>query len=142
MAASNRTKKPGRPLGVTLLAVWEFLNGIQMVIFGLAALSYSDTLAEGDILRTLVFFLGLGSLVIGIWKLLLARGYIKGYESARKKGRSIALFAIILAILGISILSAVLTPESPIWTIIANSAIFWYLGTDKVVAYFKGHRRS
>lgn len=141
MVTSSRTRK-GRPLGVTLLAVWEFLNGLQMVIFGLAALSYADTLAEGDVLRALVFFIGLGSLVLGIWKLLLSRGYIKGYESARRKGRSVAFFAILLALLGITILRAVLTPESPLWTIIANLAIFWYLGSDKVVAYFKGQPRS
>lgn len=142
MGESSRTRKPGRPLGVTLLAIWEFLTGIQLLLFGLVALSYSDTLLEGSAVRTLVFFIGLGSAVIGILKLLLARGYIKGYESARKKGRSVAIFAIVFAVLGVIVLPLKLESGSPFWTIISNAAIFWYLGSTKVVAYFRSRSRS
>jgi hypothetical protein len=142
LAAPGRTRKPGRPLGVTLLAIWEFLNGVQMVLFGLVAMSVSEKVAEEDILKPVVFIVGLGSLVLGVWKLLLARGYVKGYESARRRGRSVALFAILLAVLGMTILRAVLSPESPIWTIVANLIIFWYLGSQKVVAFFRSHPRS
>ena len=129
-------------MGVILLAIWEVLVGTQMVLFGLGALSYSGTLLEGSAARTIVFFISIGSLVVGISALLLARGYVKGYESARRRGRSVAVFAILFAILGIIILPARLTPDSPFWTILMNTGIFWYLGSDKVVTYFRAHSRS
>lgn len=125
-----------------MLALWEFAVGIQMVLVGLAFLSFSGTLLEGSAWRSLAFLIGLGYFVIGVSALLLARGYVKGYESSRRRGRSVAAFAIAFAILGVLFLPPKLSPDSPFWTIVGNVVILLYLGSDKVVAYFKGRSRS
>ncbi|OGS43714.1 MAG: hypothetical protein A3K76_04700 [Euryarchaeota archaeon RBG_13_57_23] len=138
LAAPSRTKKPERPWGIILLAMWEIWVGIQMVIVGLAVVSFSSTLVEGSTWRNIVFLIGLGYFVIGISALLLARGYMKGYESSRRRGRSVAKIAILWAILGVLFLPPTLAPDSPFWTIVGNVIILLYLGSDKVVAYFKG----
>lgn len=137
MPQAQSAKKASRPIGVTLLALWEFLVGIQLVLYGLAALSYSGTLVEGAPLKAVAFFIGVGGIVIGFLDLLLARGYIKGYERARRRGRSIAIGAIVLALLGSILLPAKLAPDSPFLTILLNVGVYLYLGSDKVVHYFR-----
>jgi len=103
----------GRPLGVTILAIIAIVAGIQSLGTGLALVSFSTTLEKS--ISGIVSIIGLGFLIVGLSHLLLARGYIKGRERARRKGRMIAVFAILLAIAGVIIL---------------------YLGRPRVKAFF------
>jgi hypothetical protein len=84
-----------------------------------------------------VFFL-LASvyLILGIGSLLLARGYVKGFERARRKGRLVAILAIVFAFLGIFLLPNRVDPGSPFWTIVLNAIVIAYLGSRKVRTYF------
>lgn len=120
------------------MALWEIIVGIQLVLFGIAAMSASNRADLKSALRGILFIIGLGSLIIGISALLLARGYVLGRESARRRGRSVAAFAIAFALLGAMLLPAKLSPDSPFLTILMNIVILLYLGSDGVVAYFRG----
>ncbi len=124
----------GRPLGVTILAIIAILAGIQSLGTGLALISFSSTLEKS--ISGLISLIGFGFLFVGLSYLLLARGYVKGREKARRKGRMIAAFAIILAIAGVMILPAKLAAESPVWTIFFNIVIILYLGRPRVRAFF------
>jgi len=86
------------------------------------------------------FLLSIMMFVLGISFLLLARGYIKGYEWARRKGRKIAAIALLLAIFGSLFLPGRLDPGSPLWTIMFNLVIIVYLGRARVRAYFKSNK--
>jgi hypothetical protein len=124
----------GRPLGVTILAIIAILAGIQSLGTGLALVSFSSTLEKS--ISGIISLIGFGFLFVGLSYLLLARGYVKGREKARRKGRMIATFAIILAIAGVMILPAKLAAESPVWTIFFNIIIIIYLGRPRVKAFF------
>jgi hypothetical protein len=124
----------GRPLGVTILAIIAILAGIQSLGTGLALISFSSTLEKS--ISGIISLIGFGFLFVGLSYLLLARGYVKGREKARRKGRMIAAFAIILAIAGVIILPAKLAAESPVWTIFFNIVIILYLGRPRVRAFF------
>ena len=124
----------GRPLGVTILAIIAILAGIQSLGTGLALISFSSTLEKS--ISGIISLIGFGFLFVGLSYLLLARGYVKGREKARRKGRMIAAFAIILAIAGVIILPAKLAAESPVWTIFFNIIIIIYLGRLRVRAFF------
>ena len=124
----------GRPLGVTILAIIAILAGIQSLGTGLALVSFSSTLEKS--ISGIISLIGFGFLFVGLSYLLLARGYVKGREKARRKGRMIAAFAIILAIAGVIILPAKLSAESPVWTIFFNILIILYLGRPRVRAFF------
>jgi hypothetical protein len=124
----------GRPLGVTILAIIAILAGIQSLGTGLALVSFSSTLEKS--ISGIISLIGFGFLFVGLSYLLLARGYVKGREKARRKGRMIAAFAIILAIAGVIILPAKLAAESPVWTIFFNIVIILYLGRPRVRAFF------
>ncbi|MFH1579462.1 MAG: hypothetical protein ABIE25_04810 [Thermoplasmatota archaeon] len=130
----------GRPLGVTILAIIAIVAGIQSLGAGLALFSFSSTL-EKSILG-IGSLIGLGFLIIGLFYLFLARGYVKGHERARRKGRMIAAFAILLALAGVMILPARLVPESPVWTMILNVVIILYLGRPRVKAFFASRSRQ
>lgn len=84
----------------------------------------------------LLFLLAIIYFVLGLSSLLLARGYVKGREWARHRGRMLAALAVAFAILGAMILPNRLDPGSPVWTIIFNSAVIIYLGRPKVKAFF------
>lgn len=134
MTGSQQNRPVGRPLGVTILAVIAIVAGIQSLGTGLALVSLSSTLAKS--ISGIVSLIGLGFLIVGLSYLLLARGYVKGRERARRKGRMIAVFAIILAIAGVIILPAKLAPGSPVWTVFFNVVIILYLGRPRVKAFF------
>ncbi len=119
---------------MTILAIIAIIAGIQSLGTGLALMAFSSTLEKS--ISGLVSLIGLGFLIIGLSYLLLARGYIKGREKARRKGRTIAVFAILLAILGVIILPAKLGQESPVWTVFLNVVIIIYLGRPHVKAFF------
>lgn len=141
-----------RPLGVTLLAVVQVVSGLQMLGNALWALAIAsiastpegqETLADtlppwmAENAAAIFGVLGTVILVLAIWSLLLARGYVKGIEKARARGRKVALYAVLLAILTIVLVPDRTDPGSPWWTIIFNLAIYIYLNSEKVRAYFK-----
>ncbi len=124
---------------MTILAIIAVIAGIQSLGTGLALMSFSSTLEKS--ISGLVSLIGLGFLIIGLSYLLLARGYIKGREKARRKGRMIAVFAILLAILGVMILPAKFGQESPVWTVFFNIVIIIYLGRPHIKAFFASRSR-
>jgi len=130
----------GRPLGVTVLAIIAIVAGIQSLGTGLALVSFSSTLEKS--ISGIVSLIGLGFLIIGLSYLLLARGYVKGRERARRKGRMIAVFAILLAIAGVMILPEMFGAESPVWTVFFNVVIILYLGRPHVKAFFASRSRQ
>ncbi len=141
-----------RPLGVTVLAVVQVVSGLQMLgsaIWALAVASIAstpdgqetlaDTLPQWMAENAAAIFgvLGIVILVLAIWSFLLARGYVRGVEKARARGRKVAFYAILLAILTIVFVPNRTDPGSPWWTIVFNIAIYIYLDSEKVRAYFK-----
>lgn len=85
-----------------------------------------------------LFFLGgLVLLVLAISSLLLARGYYRGEERARRRGRTISAFAIVWAVLGILVLPTRADPGSPWWTILINTVIILYLGSGSIRRFFR-----
>lgn len=137
MAPATRTRQLSRPLGVTLLALWEVISGIQLLLMGLVLWGASSD-AERGAVSSMLFLLGLVFLLMAVSYFFWARGYLRGYERARRRGRSCAVLVIILAIGAIILLgSAVrLLMDSPFWTIISNLAIVLYLGRPGVKAFF------
>jgi hypothetical protein len=128
-----------RPLGVTVLAIIAIFAGVQSIGTGLVLVSLSSTLEKS--ISDIISLIGIGFLVIGLSYLLLARGYVRGREKTRRKGRAIAVLAILLAVLGASILPAGLAPESPVWTVFLNVVIVLYLGRPRVKAFFASRSR-
>lgn len=127
-----------RPFGVTVLSIWEVLVGLQLLVVGLAVWAWSSAQEPGSTLASLAFLLGAAYLVLGISCLLLARGYWLGHESARRHGRTVAVLAIIVALLAaISILPQSLGPDSPFWSIVGNLVVFLYLGSQTAIRYFR-----
>jgi amino acid transporter len=121
-----------RPFGVALLAIIQFFTGLWDVLIALALLG----VAKGNASEDLVNFAGIVYLMLGLSSLWLARGYAKGRERARRRGRLLASLSIVFAIFGSILLPAKLAPESPIWTLVFNLAILLYLGRPKARAYF------
>ena len=128
------------------------LSGFQLLtsfIFYLALSSWAKTpegIADLERLRNpwvtqnaggLFFTLALVSLVLGASALWLARGYVKGYEWSRRRGRMVSASAIVFAILGLLLLPARVDPGSPLWTIVFNIIVITYLGSARVRAYFR-----
>ncbi len=87
-----------RPFGVTLLAVWEVISGVQLLLTGLVLIGISSDQDPGSV-KSLLFVLGLALALLAVSYFLWARGYLRGYESARRRGRLAATAVIILAIL-------------------------------------------
>lgn len=144
-----------RPFGVTLLSVIQFILGIGYLLSMLWALSISSWASSfdgqvklrsvggdqlADLVSTLFLVIGLIYLVMGISSLLLSRGYFKGRESARHRGRTMAALAIVFAVFCLVFpVPAKLGPSSPVWAIIFNMFIVIYLARAKVLAFFKSH---
>jgi hypothetical protein len=89
--------------------------------------------------KSIFGLLAMAYLALGVMALLLARGYVKGLEWARRRGTSVALFAIFFAILSAIILPDRADPGSPFWTIIFNAIVIIYLRSEKVRRYFKAY---
>jgi len=133
------------------LAFLAILSGIQMLtsslwFFGISANadkpSVSDALSRlspwvAERATGVFFLLAIVLLVLAVSSLLLARGYYRGYDRARVRGRYISGFAIAWAVLGILILPERADPGSPWWTIPFNAVILVYLGSQGVRAYFR-----
>lgn len=139
------------PFGIVVLAILQVLNGIQLLVSGLwfwAVSSIADTpdvrdaLVDSpawlvDNLKGIFFWLGLIYIIVSILAFLFARGYIRGYEWARHKGRVLAALLIAYGIFGLLILPPRADPASPFWTVVFNVAVFIYLGRPSVKSYFR-----
>jgi hypothetical protein len=149
MAAAAKRK---RPIGVLVLALIQVVSGVQLLggalwAFAVAGLAGTpegqELLAEAtspwvaENAAALFLLLGLALLVLSVLSFLLARGYVKGIERARARGRKVAAYAMLFAFLGIILVPSRTDPGSPWWTIIFNLAIYLYLNSDKVKRYFR-----
>lgn len=128
-----------RPIGVTFLAILQIVSGLGNVLTGLAILGVSSNADVSGDIKNLLFWLGLIMIVLGVSGLWLARGYVKGLEWARHRGRLVAMLSILLALLALVLnLPAKLGMDSPGFSLIWNAVIYLYLGRPKIVAYFAG----
>jgi hypothetical protein len=133
------------------LALLQIITGLQLLIGGLWLLGLSSVADTPDVQTKLadpwvaanakpIFgLLAIAYLVLGVMAMLLARGYVKGIEWARRRGSSVAFFAIFFAILSAIILPNRADPGSPFWTIIFNAIVIIYLRSENVRRYFKTH---
>lgn len=76
-------------------------------------------------------------LAIAIFSFVLARGYLRGHEWARLKGRKVAILAILFAVVSMILIPVRADPGAPVWTILFNVFILAYLGRRRVRAYFR-----
>ncbi len=129
---------PPRPLGVILLALLQIWHGLWYIVLSLVFLAVSAaTSTLSGAISALATLIALVFFVLGIYALLLARGYVKGYERARRRGIGVALFAIFLVAVEIVITKLqVFLPDSPFWTVVGNIIIIWYLRRDATRRYF------
>jgi len=156
LGTNARRSAPRRPLGVTLLAVLQFFSGVGLIfssLWSFGVSSWAKTEAgrlelEGDAtaiaaanISSLFALLGIAYLILGISALWLARGYIKGYEWARHKGRVWAVLSIVFVLIGVLVLPSKIAADSPAWTIISNTIVVIYLGTSSVRAFFSASSR-
>ena len=121
-----------RPMGIVLLAIIQLLTGLWDLLLSVALID----VAKGNAAEGLVNILGIAYLILGLSSLWLARGYAKGYEWARRRGRFLASMALVFAVLGSILLPPRFAPDSPLWTIVFNLSILLYLGRPRVRAYF------
>ncbi len=152
MVAAQRVK---RPFGVLVLALVQVLSGLQLLgagLWALAVAAYASTPEGQDALESAISpwvadnagwifaLLGVVLLALAVFSLLLARGYIKGHEAARARGRKVALYAILFALVGMVLVPNRADPGAPIWTILFNIIIYVYLNREKVKNYFRSGR--
>ena len=148
-------RAPNRPFGVTLLSIIQLILGIGYLLSMLWALSISawadsvdgqtelqsvggDQLA--NFVATLFLVISIVYLVLGISSLMLSRGYFKGRERARHRGRTMAALAIVFALFCLLLpIPAKLGPDSPFWAIVFNLFLVYYLARPKVLAFFRSH---
>lgn len=144
-----RTKRC--PFGIVVLAILQVVNSIQLFVSGLwcwAVSSVADTpdvrdaLASSpawlvDNLAGILFVLGLIYVILAVLAILFARGYVRGQEWARHKGRVLAALLVVYGALGVFILPPSLDPVSPFWTFLMNLVVFFYLGRESVKSYFR-----
>jgi MFS family permease len=149
-AKSRKGRK--RPFGVTVLALLQTVSGIQLLIEGLVFLALAtiatspevqdavSSFADENLARSLPAILtifGLVFLALAILSFHLARGYLNGHEWARRRGRKVAVFAILIAVLSMILMTATANPSGPIWTILFNLFILGYLGRKRIRTYFR-----
>jgi hypothetical protein len=132
------SRLPPRPLGVVLLALLQIWHGLWYLLLSLFFLVVSAATASGSsAVSGLATLVALAFLVLGFYALWLARGYVKGYEWARRRGIGVALFAIFLVVVEVAIVKLqVFLPSSPFWTVVGNIIIIWYLRRAATKRYF------
>lgn len=142
---------PPRPLGITLLALVQMVSAMQLMLGMIWCFVVSASADDPEVYARLAdssqwladnagglfFWLGVVYLVLFLSAMLMAYGYLKGRKWARKRGKSIAKFAIIFAIITIVLFPVRADPGSPWWTILFNLIIIFYLNREKVVRYFE-----
>lgn len=127
-----------RPFIVTVLAIVQVISGLQMLLVSFVLLSVSSWEQFEGVAGILVL-LGFGYFILAILALLLARGYVKGFEKARRAGRRVAVFAILFALLVLVLGENRPDAGSPVLTILGNIFVYVYLGTKRVKAFFAAH---
>ena len=127
----------------------QLISGLQLLVSALFMLAISSRAGTAEVQEALksawvaanaaplFFFLGIVVLVLAVSSLWLARGYIKGYDWARRRGRLVAALSIIFAVFGVFLLPTRTDAGSPWWSIIFNSGIILYLGRPRTIAWFK-----
>jgi len=149
---ARRSKTRRRPFGVTVLAILQTVSGIQLlsgaIAFFLAALivatpegrEYVSSFVDEDLIPSLppIFaIVGIILLAIAILSFHLARGYVNGHEWARRRGRKVAAFAILIAVISMILIPVRADPGAPVWTILLNIFILAYLNRKRVKKFFK-----
>jgi hypothetical protein len=142
---------------VTLLSILQTIAGLTFLIDFLVMVAYSSWAGspEGQARLTevfsqdaaesipgLLFILGIIYLALGISTLLLARGLFNGREKARGKARTVAMLAILFAVIGALFFNRISPDRFDIqatwWSIIFNIFVIWYLNRPSVKAFFAG----
>jgi hypothetical protein len=149
---ANSPKARKRPLGVTVLALLQTVSGIQLLIQAIAFFVFAAIVSSPESQVALSSFvdenlvqnlpaifaaIGIVFLVLSVLSFHLARGYLKGYEWARRRGRKVAVLAMLFAVVSIILIPARTDPGAPIWTILFNVFILAYLGRKRVRSYFR-----
>ena len=140
-----------RPLGVLVLAILQVFSGIQLLFVSIASLVIAAILnsPEGEeqvpttiqpeaigLLVVVIAVIGVVALLMAIFSFLLARGYLRGREWSRRKGRQMALLAIGIAVISMLLFPGRADPGSPLWTIMFNVLVYLYLGRKRIRSYF------
>ena len=133
-----------------MLAILQFVSGIQLLVASVTyffLVSWAST-SEGveELTKagawalknagSIFLILGIVYLLLGIGSLVLARGYLRGREWARHRGRMVAALAILFSFVGGFFLPQRLDAGSPLWTIVFNVIVILYLGSKKVRRFF------
>ena len=150
--SNNPSDRRRRPFGVTLIALLQIVSGLQLLLvailaFIIASLASTPEVQEelsssvgeqvADSIAPIFLLIGIAALAIAIVSFVMARGYLRGREWARRRGRKIALFAILLALVSMILIPNRTDPGAPVWTIILNLLILTYLGRRRVRAFFR-----
>ena len=149
---SVKKTKVRRPFGVTVLAILQTISGIQLLIQSLLFFVFATITSSPEVqeslsslvdenlvknLPTIFAVLGIVFLIFAILSFQIARGYMRGYEWARVRGRKVALVVILFAFISLLLMPNRADPGAPIWTIIFNVFILVYLNRRRVRAYFR-----
>ena len=149
---AKRSKTRKRPFGVTVLAILQTLSGIQLLIqaikfFFVASIAtspegreYLSSFVDENLIPSLpaIFtIIGIIFFAIAILSFHLARGYVNGHEWARRRGRKVAMFAILIAVISMILIAVRADPGAPVWTILLNIFILAYLSRKRVKKFFK-----
>lgn len=149
---AKRSKTRKRPFGVTVFAILQTVSGVNFLIQAIKFFFYASiaTTPEGreylssfvdenliPSLPAIFTIIGIILLVIAILSFHLARGYVNGHEWARRRGRKVATFAILIAVISMILIPVRADPGAPVWTILLNIFILAYLSRRRVKAFFK-----
>ena len=149
---ARRSKTRKRPFGVTVLAILQTVSGIQLLVQAIMFFSFAMDPTKPEVQENLSSFIdenlvpslpaiftiiGIILLAIAILSFHLARGYVNGHEWARRRGRKVAKFAILIAVISMILIPVRADPGAPIWTILFNIFILAYLNRRRVKAFFR-----
>jgi len=123
----------GRPTGVTILGILHAIGGafaIVAVLMGVTMMSvgaFQDALMVGAGGFLVVLAVVVGALNFGIAGALF---------SGRSWGRKIVIILAIISLI-VGIITIISGEGTPIFSIILNSIILWYMRREHVKAYFR-----
>ncbi|MCJ2532522.1 MAG: hypothetical protein LN411_01165 [Candidatus Thermoplasmatota archaeon] len=124
---AKRSKTRKRPFGVTVLAIMQTVSGTLFILLAIILF----------VSASIFSIIGIILLAIAILSFQLARGYVNGHEWARRRGRKVAMLAILFATLIIIITPARDDSAAPILPILFNIFILAYLSRKRVKKFFK-----
>ena len=123
----------GRPTGVTILGILHAIGGafaIVAVLMGVTMMSigaFQDALMVGAGGFLVVLAVVVGALNFGIAGALF---------SGRSWGRTIVIILAIISLI-VGIITIISGEGTPIFSVILNSIILWYMRREHVKAYFR-----